>query len=123
MTENEQKRQNGRSQDHGKQKNNEKDTKRPLSSQESGTDGGDKPQGPKMPKFNAYWIYALILIALIIVSTFNLGQGPQNLSYSIFEDQLLPSGDIEKIVVVTNEGTAEVTLREDAIDKHGRRRA
>ncbi|WP_016776742.1 ATP-dependent zinc metalloprotease FtsH [Anaerophaga thermohalophila] len=119
MTENEQKKQNGRLQDQGKQQKNQEDSKRPLRNQGSGEDGGDKPQGPKMPKFNAYWIYGLILIALIIVSTFNLGQGPQNLSYSMFEDQLLPSGDIEKIVVVTNEGTAEVTLREDALDKHG----
>ncbi|MBZ4675458.1 MAG: cell division protein FtsH [Anaerophaga sp.] len=119
MTENEQKKQNGWSQDHGKQQNKQEDTKRPLRNGESGTEGGDKPQGPKMPKFNAYWIYGLILLALIVVSTFNVGEGPQNLSYSMFEDQLLPSGDIEKIVVVTNEGTAEVTLREDALDKHG----
>ncbi|WP_462317162.1 ATP-dependent zinc metalloprotease FtsH [Marinilabilia sp.] len=71
-----------------------------------------------MPKFNAYWIYGLILIALIIVSTFNLGQGPQNLSYSVFEDELLPGGDIQRVVVVTNEGLAEVTLKPEELDQY-----
>ncbi|PRZ02049.1 ATP-dependent zinc metalloprotease FtsH [Marinilabilia salmonicolor] len=83
------------------------------------TEGGDpKAQGPKMPKFNAYWIYGLILIALIVVSTFNLGQGPQNLSYSVFVSDLLPSGDIKRVVVIKNEGAAEVTIAPDAIDKY-----
>ncbi|WP_234408479.1 ATP-dependent metallopeptidase FtsH/Yme1/Tma family protein [Marinilabilia salmonicolor] len=83
------------------------------------SDGGDpKNQGPKMPKFNAYWIYGLILIALIVVSTFNLGQGPQNLSYSVFVGELLPGGDIKRVVVIKNEGAAEVTIAPDAIDKY-----
>ncbi len=81
-------------------------------------DGDQKPQGPKMPKFNAYWIYGLILIALVIVSTFNLGQGPQTLSYSVFEDEILPGGDIDRVVVVTNEGIAEVTLEAEDLDKY-----
>ncbi len=83
------------------------------------TEGGDqKPQGPKMPKFNAYWIYGLILISLVIVSTFNLGQGPQKLSYSVFENEVLPEGDIERVVVVQNEGLAEVTIESGAIDEY-----
>lgn len=83
------------------------------------SEGGDpKNQGPKMPKFNAYWIYGLILIALIVVSTFNLGQGPQNLSYSVFVGELLPGGDIKRVVVIKNEGAAEVTIAPDAIDKY-----
>jgi cell division protease FtsH len=83
------------------------------------SEGGDpKNQGPKIPKFNAYWIYGLILIALVVVSTFNLGQGPQNLSYSVFENELLPGGDIKRVVVVTNEGAAEVTIAPEAIDKY-----
>ncbi|MFO8000749.1 MAG: ATP-dependent zinc metalloprotease FtsH [Marinilabilia sp.] len=80
--------------------------------------GGQNSQGPKMPKFNAYWIYGLILLALIVVSTFNMGQGPQNLSYSVFEDELLPGGDIERVIVVTNEEEAEITINPESFDKY-----
>ncbi len=80
--------------------------------------GGETKMTPKFPKFNAYWIYGLILIALIVVSTFNLGQGPETLSYSVFENELLPGGDIKKVVVVTNEGVAEITLNPEALDKY-----
>ncbi|MFW6389033.1 MAG: ATP-dependent zinc metalloprotease FtsH [Marinilabiliaceae bacterium] len=82
------------------------------------TDEGQNTQGPKMPKFNAYWIYGLILLALVVVSTFNMGQGPQNLSYSVFEDELLPGGDIEQVVVITNEETAEITVDPSSFDKY-----
>ncbi|MFW6043644.1 MAG: ATP-dependent zinc metalloprotease FtsH [Marinilabiliaceae bacterium] len=82
------------------------------------TDEGQNSQMPKMPKFNAYWIYGLILLSLIVVSTFNLGQGPQNLSYSVFEDELLPGGDIEQVVVVTNEEIAEITIDPSSFDKY-----
>ncbi|WP_291860215.1 ATP-dependent zinc metalloprotease FtsH [Marinilabilia sp.] len=99
--------------------------KRPSGPGKEAKNTGKKPegvdpknQGPKIPKFNAYWIYGLILIALVVVSTFNLGQGPQNLSYSVFEDKLLPGGDIKRVVVVTNEGAAEVTIAPEAIDKY-----
>lgn len=118
MTKNNTEKYKGQFQDQEQSQKYQRDSKQPLRNQGRGSDSGDKSQGPKMPKFNVYWIYGLILIALIVVSTFNLGQGPQSLSYSLFEDQLLPSGDIKKIVVVTNEGVAEVTLNEAALDKH-----
>ena len=80
-------------------------------------DKGNKP-GPKMPQFNAYWIYGIILISLVAISLFNLGQSPQSVSWSVFEDKVLPGGDITRIVVVTNEGTAEVTLDENTLDEY-----
>ena len=79
--------------------------------------GNDKER-PKLPKFNPYWVYGLVAIALIILSTLNMGQGPQNLSYGRFERQLLGSSAVEKIVVVRNELKAEVTLKADSIDNY-----
>jgi AFG3 family protein len=116
MTESDNKNKNGSSKEkQGAQK--EQAPKKPL--KDLNNPGREqKPQGPKMPKFNAYWIYGLILIALIVVSTFNLGQGPQNLSYSVFEDKLLPGGDIQRVIVVTNDGLAEITIDPDALDKY-----
>ncbi len=77
-------------------------------------DGGK----PKLPKFNLYWAYGLVAIALIVVSTLNLGQGTQSITYSKFKNEVLPSGNIEKIVKIRNEGVAEITIKEDALDKY-----
>ena len=93
-----------------KQPKQEKSKKQPLPPLD-----GNKP---KLPKFNLYWAYGLVAIALIIVSTMNFGQAPQSISYSVFKNRVLPSGDIEKIVKIRNEGVADITIKEDAIDKY-----
>lgn len=79
---------------------------------------GDKPGGPKMPQFNAYWIYGIILVSLVAISLFNVGQSPQTVPWSVFEDKILPGGDITRVVVVTNEGKAEITLKEESLDSY-----
>lgn len=79
---------------------------------------GDKPGAPKMPQFNAYWIYGIILVSLVAISLFNVGQSPQTVPWSVFEDKILPGGDITRVVVVTNEGKAEITLKEEALDSY-----
>ena len=81
---------------------------------------GDKPgnSNPKMPQFNAYWIYGIIFAVLIGITMFSGGQAPQKVSWSVFENQILPGGDIVRIVVITNEGDAEVTINENALGKY-----
>jgi len=79
---------------------------------------GNESNKPKLPKFNLYWAYGLVAIALIVVSSLNLGQGAQSINYSEFKNRVLPSGDVEKIVKIRNEGVAEVTIKEDALDKY-----
>lgn len=72
----------------------------------------------KAPKFNPYWIYGIIAAAIIFISTMNIGNGPQDISYGDFEKELLSSDDIEKIVVIRNELKAEITLKDGCIEKH-----
>lgn len=84
---------------------------------------GNKPNnnnqpGNKVPKFNPYWIYGIIAAAIIFISTMNMGNGPHDISYGQFEQELLGTDDIEKIVVIRNELKAEITLKEGAIEKH-----
>ncbi len=78
--------------------------------------GGDNKDRPKLPRFNPFWIYGVIALVLIAISTFNVKQEPQNLSYGIFERKVLGSKSVVKIVVVRNELKAEVTLNADSID-------
>lgn len=79
---------------------------------------GNNKEKSKMPKFNMYWAYGLIAIALLLVSRMDFGQGPHSISYSEFKKEILQSGDIEKIVVVRNEGVAEVTIVEIKLDDY-----
>ncbi|MCU4163176.1 ATP-dependent zinc metalloprotease FtsH [Carboxylicivirga caseinilyticus] len=78
--------------------------------------GNDKEKS-KLPKFNMYWAYGLIAVALLLVSQMDFGQGPHSISYSEFRKEILESGDIKQIVVIRNEGIAEITMQEDRLDK------
>ncbi len=68
------------------------------------------------PKFNYFWVYAII-IAFIIIS-FNLSFFQENVKKSSFNDAttMLKDGDVEKIVVVNEKG-AEVFIKETALNK------
>ncbi len=79
--------------------------------------GGNKP-APKMPQFNAYWIYGIILLALVGVSIFNVGQSPKEVSWGVFETEILPKGDMKEVVVITNEDVAEVTFKEGTLERY-----
>ncbi|MGQ1945884.1 ATP-dependent zinc metalloprotease FtsH [Geofilum sp. OHC36d9] len=82
-------------------------------------EGGDNKQSsPRMPQFNAYWIYGIILLALIGVSIFNVGQSPKEIPWSVFEQEVLPKGDMKSVVVVTNQGVAEITFKDGTLEKY-----
>lgn len=78
---------------------------------------GLSPKNNK-PKFSPYWIYGLIAAAIIFISTMNMGNAPQSISYGVFESELIDSEDIEKIEVIRNELKAEITLKEGTVSKH-----
>lgn len=77
-----------------------------------------KTQG-KSPKFNPYWIYAIVAVLLIGIIFFDLGGGLQAIS----EDKLLQyveKGHVEKILYVNNT-FAEVTIRKDSLATHSKK--
>ncbi|MBP5419144.1 MAG: cell division protein FtsH, partial [Bacteroidales bacterium] len=73
---------------------------------------------PKMPKFNPYWIYGIVAVALIFISTMGSSSAPQSLAYGTFEKKLLGRDGIAKIVIIRNELKAEVTLNVDSVDNY-----
>ncbi len=89
-----------------------------MEQKNSGYQPNNSNSNKKAPKFNPYWIYGIIAAAIIFISTMNMGNGPQDISYGTFEKELLGSDDIEKIVVIRNELKAEVTLKEGTVDKY-----
>ncbi|MHB0756718.1 ATP-dependent zinc metalloprotease FtsH [Polaribacter sp. M15] len=75
----------------------------------------NKPNIPKF-KFNAYWIYGAILIAIIAVQFFSSGDlASKSISKNKF-DEILKDNDIKEIVIL-NKDVAQIYLTQDALKK------
>jgi cell division protease FtsH len=73
--------------------------------------GKDGMSGGPKPKFNIYWIYGLIILAIISIQFFKIGTHVEEVSSSQF-DEMLRAHDVEKVVVVNKE-KVEVYIRAD----------
>ena len=72
----------------------------------------------KPQKFNNLWIILIILTGIAIM--WNSYQGGESVKTEWFsvKEKMIPAGDIEKIVFVTNENMAEVFIRKDSLSKY-----
>src|SRR6056297_1544894 len=79
-------------------------------------DSENKGDGKKpFPKFNIYWVYAIIAVFFIALNFMNLGSSPREITYQEFKRKMLDNNDVEKIVVVNKE-KAEVYIKEDKLN-------
>ncbi len=78
----------------------------------------EKPQR-KGPKFSIYWVYGLILAALIGSTLFGGGLKPEaaKLSEQEFRQYMLLGGDVEKIDLVKNKDLVRIYMKPDSIRK------
>ena len=70
----------------------------------------------KKPKFNIMWVYGLILIGIFAIATFNKGGKPKETTLKQFREEMLKTGDVEKLVVVNNE-TVEIYIKSDRLSE------
>lgn len=74
--------------------------------------GGGAPQAPK----NRVWIY-IVMFAIFIGLTFvDFGSSSKEINRQKFEEELLKSGDIEKIVIVNKE-QVDIYIKKDKLTK------
>ncbi len=65
---------------------------------------GKKPNQPKKllpttpPKFNLMWVYGAIILLFLGFNIFYTGNVPVQISYQKFENDMLKSGDVERLV-------------------------
>ena len=74
---------------------------------------------PQAPKFNIYWLYGAIILALLGMSLFGGCDSWQSVSktnISNFE-KYLNAGDVSEVVVVRNKSSVRVTLNQEALGK------
>lgn len=83
--------------------------------QKQNNNGQDKNnQQNNKPKFNVYWIYGLIAIAILSIQFLSVGNSPVHISESRFKNQMLEQGDVARVVVVNKE-SVEVYIKEDRL--------
>ena len=80
----------------------------PKSDDKSGK--GNMPR----PKFNVYWIYGIIGLAIIGTYFLNLGSGVEEITRQRFEKEMLQSYDVQKIIIVNKE-RVEVYIKPDRL--------
>lgn len=75
-----------------------------------------RPGTPNSPKFNFnfYWIYGIVILALIITQVISWSGGPKQITPQEFERTMLKDHDVERIVVV-NKDFAEVYIKKDRL--------
>lgn len=76
-------------------------------------DKSGKGNNPR-PKFNVYWIYGIIGLAIIGTYFLNLGSGAEEITRQRFEKEMLQSYDVQKIVIVNKE-RVEVYIKPDKL--------
>ncbi len=81
----------------------------------NGQDNKNNQQNNK-PKFNVYWIYGLIAIAILSIQFLSIGNSPVHISESRFKNQMLEQGDVARVVVVNKE-SVEVYIKEERLQQ------
>ncbi len=80
-------------------------------------EGGSPKQKKIIPprfKFNATWIYGIIIAGLLASMFIQTGFSPKETTWQQFDQEMLRSREVEKIVVVNNK-RAEVYIKEDKL--------
>ena len=78
-----------------------------------------KKKKQQQPKFNAVWIYVPLLVMIGYMYFFGANTGdPVKTEWLKVKEQMIPQGDVEKIVFVTNQNLAEVSIKTDSLSKY-----
>ena len=78
--------------------------------------GSPLGEGPKMPKFNIYWIYGLIALSLLSARFFQTAPDTAILTHNEFV-KIMSSGDVEKFVKVENKKLIRFYIKPDSVQK------
>jgi AFG3 family protein len=73
--------------------------------------------GPKMPKFNIYWIYGLIALSLFSARFFQMTPELTTTTEQEFKQVMLMRGDVERIDLVQNKEIVRVYIKPDSVQK------
>ncbi|PST85040.1 peptidase M41 [Pedobacter yulinensis] len=81
------------------------------------------PNFPKKPqkssKFNIFWVYAAIIVGLILLQWVFGSDNSKRITYPVFESKMLLTGDVEKLVAYKSEDLVrvDVFIKKDSLKK------
>ena len=81
----------------------------------SGQEKGDGAR--KGPKFNIYWIYAIIAVILLVAQFSNFAPDLTKTSEQEFKQNMLAKGDVQKLDLITNKLKVRVYINPDSLTK------
>lgn len=82
---------------------------------ETNTEKGETPK--KGPKFNIYWIYGIIAVALLSTQFMRFSPDLTRTSEQEFINTMLLKGDVEKMDIVKNKDRIRVYIKPDSLSK------
>ena len=96
--------------------NNEEQNKRPNFFPKNNGDGkgNGKPTGPR---FNLYWIYAIIASVLLLAAYFNNSSTASSITKSEFLERMYKPGDVAKVQEVRNRLLIRVYIKPESLSK------
>ncbi|MDR2467323.1 MAG: ATP-dependent zinc metalloprotease FtsH [Prevotellaceae bacterium] len=71
-------------------------------------------------RFNPYWFYALLGILIISMYYFYGGGEPIRTQWKEVRTRMLPSGDISRMVIITNQNRVEIELKDGRLEKYAK---
>ncbi len=79
--------------------------------------GKPKRTLPKPPKFNFYWIYAILLVGILAFNIMYSGNSAKEISFQRFTNEMLLSHDVEKLIAYQqgNIYIVEIYLQKDKL--------
>ena len=66
------------------------------------------------PKFNVYWVYAIIAVVFIGMQFMNFGSGAIQTNWNDFKQRMLNNNDVKKVVVLNRE-RVEIFIKDDRL--------
>ena len=92
------------------------------SKQRPGIPGGENKTPRKGPRFNIYWVYAIIFAALIILQLYssNLSSTTATKSYQEFRDEYLYKGKVDHVNVINNSEVEVFLVSQEKQEPEGR---
>lgn len=81
------------------------------------SNGKPKRTLPKPPKFNFYWIYAILLVGILAFNIMYSGNSAKEISFQRFTNEMLLSHDVEKLIAYQqgNIYIVEIYLQKDKL--------
>ena len=77
----------------------------------------DNSKKSRGPRFNLYWIYAIIAVVLIGANWFQFSSDIYETTEQEFKEKMVAAGDVEKMDFVQNKQVIRVYIKSDSLVK------